>query len=181
MATIKYTIKFFSPWHCGSGLAAGAALDLLVVKDRNGLPYMPGKTMKGLVKEWAEKIIALHSLVCDKVLNDAFGEEAKSQGCMYFSNAELDKSEAIVIVKNKMQEYMYTALSSTAIDEKGISIDHSLRRIEAVIPCEISGFIYNVPEGMKDLLSLCLTAIKHVGSKRNRGMGRCDILIDSID
>lgn len=43
---IKYKIEFFSNWHCGSGLAAGADVDALVVKDCNGLPYVPGKTIK---------------------------------------------------------------------------------------------------------------------------------------
>ena len=46
--TIDYTICFFSPWHCGSGTSAGADVDELVVKDKNGMPYIPGKTLKGL-------------------------------------------------------------------------------------------------------------------------------------
>ncbi len=35
--TINYTITFYSPWHCGSGLSAGADVDALVVKDENGI------------------------------------------------------------------------------------------------------------------------------------------------
>ena len=49
--TIDYTICFFSPWHCGSGTSAGADVDELVVKDKNGMPYIPGKTLKGLIRE----------------------------------------------------------------------------------------------------------------------------------
>ena len=51
MTDIKYKITFFSNWHCGSGLAAGADTDELVIKDRNGLPYVPGRTIKGLLRE----------------------------------------------------------------------------------------------------------------------------------
>ena len=40
---IKYKIEFFSNWHCGSGLAAGADVDALVVKDAEGLPYLLGR------------------------------------------------------------------------------------------------------------------------------------------
>lgn len=48
---IHYKITFHTYWHCGSGLASGADADLLVIKDKDGLPYVPGKTIKGLIKE----------------------------------------------------------------------------------------------------------------------------------
>lgn len=43
MMDIKYSIQFHTDWHCGSGLAAGADVDALVVKDKDGLPFVPGK------------------------------------------------------------------------------------------------------------------------------------------
>lgn len=54
MSNIKYTIEFYSQWHCGSGLSAGADVDALVVKDKDYMPYVPGKTIKGLVREAVE-------------------------------------------------------------------------------------------------------------------------------
>ena len=56
--TIRYTIEFYSDWHCGSGLASGAEADAVVIKDRDGLPYVPGKTIKGLVREAFEIILS---------------------------------------------------------------------------------------------------------------------------
>lgn len=50
MKTINYSIQIYTYWHCGSGLAAGADVDLLPVKNKKGLPYVPGKTIKGLVR-----------------------------------------------------------------------------------------------------------------------------------
>lgn len=44
--SITYSIEFLGHWHCGSGLAAGA----LVVKDAQGPPFVPGRTVKGLVR-----------------------------------------------------------------------------------------------------------------------------------
>ena len=68
MGTIKYEIEFFSNWHCGSGLAAGADVDALVIKDNNGLPYVPGRTMKGLLRD------AATNLSVDKdVISNIFG------------------------------------------------------------------------------------------------------------
>ena len=36
---INYRIEFFSFWHCGSGLAAGADLDERVIRDHDNLPF----------------------------------------------------------------------------------------------------------------------------------------------
>lgn len=177
MKTLNYKIKFLSPWHCGSGLAAGADVDLLVIKDRHRLPYIPGKTIKGLVREWAEAINSLHSLSTEEVFNDSFGVEAQSQGCLFFTNAELPKDICAAIVKDCAQDYMYMSISSTKIKEDGIAEEHSLRKIEAAIPCELEGFISGIPDEMYELLSLSLQAVKHIGVNRNRGLGRCDIIL----
>lgn len=56
---ITYKIEFFSEWHCGSGLSAGADTDALVIKDSEGFPYIPGKTLKGLFREAIEELIEL--------------------------------------------------------------------------------------------------------------------------
>ena len=56
---ITYTIEFFSYWHCGSGLSAGADVDSLVIKDAKGMPFVPGKTIKGLIREAAETLTCL--------------------------------------------------------------------------------------------------------------------------
>lgn len=47
MIDVEYKITFFSNWHCGSGLAAGADIDELVIKDKDKLPYVPGAPLKG--------------------------------------------------------------------------------------------------------------------------------------
>ena len=74
---INYTIKFHTYWHCGSGLAAGGDADLLVVKDKDGVPFVPGKTIKGLVRE------AVDLLFLDKISKDVyksvFGVTAKNK------------------------------------------------------------------------------------------------------
>ena len=54
---IDYQIEFFSQWHCGSGLSAGADIDLLVIKDKEGMPFIPGKTLKGLIREAVENLV----------------------------------------------------------------------------------------------------------------------------
>lgn len=77
MKDLTIKIEFFSPWHCGSGLSAGADVDSLVIKDINGLPFIPGKTIKGLIREAVEDYAALRGLDMD--LEKAFGKAATAE------------------------------------------------------------------------------------------------------
>lgn len=182
MKTITYTIRFFSQWHCGSGTSAGADVDELVVKDKNGMPYIPGKTLKGLIREAVEDYVAFSSrgdeLGC--LMAETFGKELGSvpeqtAGCAHFGNAIMDGAEYKAIVGNCAQRYMYDKIITTAIDDDGIARDHSLRSMEVVLPCTLYASIRDVPEEMADVVAKSLGMIKRMGQKRNRGLGRCEI------
>lgn len=180
MKDITYTIQFFSFWHCGSGLAAGADVDALVVKDENGLPFVPGRTIKGLVRESIELISQLYpEKVSEETIQKAFGffdnKDQKINGSLFFTNAELPEVEKLSIIKNDMAEYLYDSISSTAIDDEGIAKAHSLRRQEVVVPCALTGKILHVDEELEKALIESLGIIKHLGVNRNRGLGRCKI------
>lgn len=63
MSTVIYCIRMYSEWHCSSGLSTGAGDDLLVIRDERGLPFIPGKTLKGLLRDAAEKLSVLNHLL----------------------------------------------------------------------------------------------------------------------
>ncbi len=66
---IDYTIHFDRSWHIGSGEAAGRYLDSLVRRDALGLPFVPGSTIRGLVRDAVRKLAeALAIDVCDGTL-----------------------------------------------------------------------------------------------------------------
>ena len=177
---IKYRIEFFSDWHCGSGLTAGADVDALVVKDTDGLPYVPGRTMKGLMRESAQELggdINLFNRIfglSGDERPDSLGD--KRIGECFFGNAMLEEGAAIVA--SGLTPYLFQTFASTAIDEKsGIAKDNSLRKIETVVPCTLKGEINNVPDGGEELLRKAMQMIKRMGTGRNRGYGRCMISI----
>ncbi len=176
---IKYSIKFHTDWHCGSGLAAGADVDVLVVKDEKGMPFIPGKTVKGLVREAVEEIRGFQGKQEAETFVKAFGffddKEQKEKGCMFFTNAELKEDEYDAITSNNAARFMYRDIASTAIDEKGIAKEHSLRKMEVVVPCTLHGEILNVPDNMADEIIQSFGYIKRMGQNRNRGLGRCTI------
>lgn len=186
---IIYEIKIHNHWHCGSGLAAGADVDALAVKDKFGMPYIPGKTIKGLIREAVDEIIVLTNNL-DKLQDDYiktfgyFEDDEKSvgikemfKGASFFSNAELREGEYAYILNNDLVKYMYDSVSHTAIGENGIAKKHSLRRVEVVVPCVLQGKILNVPDDMEEVLKQGMKFIKCLGLGRNRGLGRCTISI----
>ena len=137
---IKYSIKFHTDWHCGSGLAAGADVDALVVKDKDGLPFVPGKTLKGLVREAIEEMELIDGRFNENLFIQAFGNSedrnadpklmGKSEdydflqkGETFFTNAELSEDEHRAIVSNNAARFMYRSISSTAIDNEGIAVE----------------------------------------------------------
>lgn len=176
MEKITYTVKFYSEWHCGSGLAAGADLDLLTIKDKNNLPFIPGKTIKGLIREQAEIIQSNFEAVS---ISKIFGDENIKGEC-FFSNAELSAKVQSQIISESLTPMLYRKIISTALTSEGVAEVHSLRSMQSVVPCELRGYIENVPSDSKNLVINALKMIKRLGQNRNRGLGRCDIRIVEI-
>jgi CRISPR/Cas system CSM-associated protein Csm3 (group 7 of RAMP superfamily) len=172
---IYYQIKFFSDWHCGSGLSSGADLDLLVIKDKNKLPFIPGKTIKGLVREAVEEISSFSESELTNEVIKVFGGETGEQGCCFFTNAEINKDLREVIRSHELQDYLYRSSASTAIDNDGIADEHSLRKMEVCVPCKLEGKILDVPDDFREIMERGLKYIKRLGQNRNRGLGRCVI------
>ena len=102
---MKYEITFYTNWHCGSGLSSGADCDSLVVKDKNGLSFVPGKTIKGLLREAATEVVKFKQINNgnDKLIK-IFGlpynsddGDTVNQGETYFSNAKLSEDEENIL------------------------------------------------------------------------------------
>ncbi len=184
MNELNYKIEFFSEWHCGSGLSAGADIDALVIKDSDGLPYIPGKTLKGLIREAFDDYVSFSKANVDSV-DKAFGKPVdgqgeQSQGILYFTDACLREDERQAIIDNNAQQFMFQKRSRTAIDENGIAKEHSLRSIQTVVPCTLYATVMNVPDDMCDILTKSLGLVKRMGVNRNRGLGRCQLSVVNI-
>lgn len=183
---LKYKIEFFDLWHCGSGLSAGADVDALVIKDKNNLPYIPGKTLKGLIREATEELLKFKNIDTDlEVVSkfiEFFGKSESAidivRGTSFFSDARLSDDESRQIIDNNLSAFLYKNIASTAIDPNGIAKEGSLRRIEVTIPLTLEAEILNIPdEEFKSLLIEALSMVKRLGVNRNRGLGRCSLTV----
>jgi len=163
---MRYTITFYTYWHCGSGLSGGSSTDAEVVKDDQNLPFVPGRTVKGHLRE-AAKLLGDEEFV-----TRCFGDEDDKPGLCRFDDAvlsvELSRSET---------KYLYHRLSATKIDpESGTAEDKTLRTIEAVVPVTLHGRIGGLEseEDRKKMIE-AMRRVKRIGLRRHRGLGRCDI------
>ncbi len=182
--TINYELKFFDYWHISSGLSGGSALDSYVVKDSIGLPYVPGKTIKGLVREAAEMFWEQEDI--DKCFGSRGSKEKQvnnddtTQAQCYFSSATIDEEIAAQITSNELESNLFEIISATKIDENGIAADKSLRDIEVVLPITLIGRIENIDDKFVQNLVQALKSVKRMGLNRNRGLGRCEFKVKEL-
>lgn len=183
MKKINYTIELLSDWHVSSGLSGGADADSIVLKDDNGLPFIPGKTIKGLLREALEDINELQEDKCSKeIINKLFGKKKEDENVSkeddfgtksFFSNAILPKNQQNEIIANNLDSYLYRNLSSTTINEKGLAKEKSLRAMEVCMPLSLEATITGVSEREEKMLKMAMKWTRRLGMKRNRGFGKC--------
>lgn len=185
MAEINYELSFLTYWHAGSGLTSGAQADAVVIKDENGLPYFPGKTLKGIFRDAFSSLTEsdlMHKL--DEV--ELFGQVNKigntvlNVGRLFFSNAQLPEREALA-THNDLIKNLFDTLASTEISASGVAEQASLRVIEVCIPLTLTGTISGFSSSDEALsFSKVFTFTKAMGGHRNRGLGRCIICKTAI-
>lgn len=183
--TIEYQIFFFSDWHCGSGLSGGFGINQLVIRDKNGLPFIPGRTLKVLLRDAAENISTLdpsNQAAWDTFINTVFGTRKGAAepnfilASCYFSDGQIPVDIKTHLANNAdLKQFIFRESSSTAINDNGLAKAHSLRVQETVIPLTITANISNFPvdDDFDDKLSICMKWVKRLGVNRNRGLGRC--------
>lgn len=181
MKKIKYKIEMLSDWHVGSGLDAGANADSVVLKDDQNLPYISGKTIKGLLKDSLLDITEVgHQNEVVSKIEVFFGkvnkDKSTTSGSLFFSNATLEEKEQEDITTNNLSIYLYKNIASTRIDEKGIAKKNSLRTMEVCIPVALEGEISG-KEIDTEVLEMAMKWTRHLGVNRNRGLGRCKFSI----
>jgi len=177
----------------GSGEGFGAVIDQDVVFDELGLPWIPAKRIKGLLRESYEEIYELlNGKTSLPDSNSIFGKPGQEvEAPLYISNLYLEDYEnlkkdlsqieskfpSVFSTEAVLSQFTYTR-QQTAIDSKsGTAAAHSLRTIRVikkglVFKGEItySGNISN----FQHILAIACLNLRRIGSKRTRGFGEID-------
>lgn len=183
MSTTPFTYRlvFYGDWHTGSGLAAGAEVNLTVARDREGYPFVPGKTLKGLLHEAALDLLDFGDpAITPDFIQTVFGEGEDQRpdnaiaSNSFFSNATLSASFRAEVGKGELP-FLFRTLNSTAIEENGIAKGKSLRSLEVTIPLVLFARVDQLPEEYHAPLERCCKYVKRLGQNRNRGLGKCQL------
>ena len=177
MKDITYKITFYSYWHAGGKDGANMEIDNAVLIDKNGLPYIGGKTMKGLIKDAARFIVNYQSdLLEDKFIDKIFKVEDREYSEDEIVTNKFKSAKLSYAIKEEHIKFLFHKKSSTKIIENKQADNQSLRTTEVVIPLELEGEIKNYTGKTEDI-KLCFQALKKLGEKRFKGLGRCKVEI----
>lgn len=205
MYQLKFDIHSF--WRAGTGRGGGALLDELVHKDAYGLPCLPGRTVKGLLRDAVYRA-EMWGLLPDGVKEPNFtqcwfGTDALAQGeirletqpgALGVSDAVLDKQlldylqwqqrEKPTDFQRLAQGFFHQIHATAIKHETGSAKDKSLRGMEVTIPLTLTAQLYKLqPNKLIDNwfeeLKKCLPLIRAVGNSRSRGLGRVTVSLET--
>jgi len=193
MNNYNLTIETLSDTLIGSGEGFGAVIDTDIVFDDIGIPYIPSKRIKGLLRDSARNVIEMMNEFDLSIPNDEkklFGEPGMENfSDLIISNLYIEdykenyewlefftKSDKFsdLFSKDSVSDFFTNIRKSTTIDDSGVAKKHSLRSARVLS----NGFIFNgeieIQSGKEEfekLLILACLNLKAMGTKRNRGLG----------
>lgn len=194
---LNFDIRSF--WHAGSGRGSDLLLNAVVQRDPNGLPCLPGRTVKGLVRDAVARAEAWGH--APQGLTQAlFGQIGRKQrvtrletepGHLIFDDAALPRDLAAWLCKNEdgrnCLHHLFAELHASAIDPAGGTAKHgSLRAMEGAVPmlltapCSVSRAAAPLAAfpSWKRTLAASLPLIRFLGSSRTRGLGRVRVSLE---
>ncbi len=180
------TVEILEYWHAGSGRSRGPVVDSEPVKTPAGLPYLPGKTLRGLVREGVHQAEeAGHHAVPAGTVARLFGKP-QQEGSLRFSDATLGKElEAWVATDPEARcEVLFRRLGMTAIEGRtGQAADETLRFVEVSIPVTLTARVHALgdPGGAEEALRAGLCFVRGLGSGRRRGLGRVAMKLGEVE
>ena len=197
MKTLEITFTFLSPWHMGSGFGEGPNLDAVPVKSPAGLPFIPGRSVKGLFREaflLAEECGRLQAGTTCRLFgsrDQGLSRYDSTAGCLHFDSATLGEAMEVwafaVDEQGKRKNagavrQLFMTLSSTRIDEDGLACDKTLRKIEVALPVTLTARIEGADpdSNLTDALEIAASLIRQAGVHRHRGLGRVTITVKEV-
>ena len=189
-------LKFHSDWHIGSGTGIPGCMDRQVLRDEGGLPYVPGKTLTGILRDAAEWVAhardsaekstkwtdALVSLLGGQnpSLDGTGGTEARP-AAIGIGSAEFSREiQDYFSERKEIIPMLFITQPGVKIDPTtGCSLEEHLFSTEKVRKgCTLYAPIKYDRELTPDeekLLCDARNAVRRIGGKRRRGGGKCSL------
>jgi CRISPR/Cas system CSM-associated protein Csm3 (group 7 of RAMP superfamily) len=193
----KLTIIFTSDWQISSGIGDGHWADSMLVRNERGLPYIPGRALKGALREGAWFLTKSGRRDLCAALDLFFGtrssgtqREVNEPGITYVRSAQLPPAFISLFPKDCAAfDGLVADLTCSRIQtalENGQVKAGSLRTAECGIPglffdseLEVDTMGLKVSEKwVKDYFTAVCAAVRSMGANRSRGLGCCRLRLD---
>ncbi len=204
MQTYKLCFELLSATTFGRGDGVASLVDREIEHDAFGLPYVRGRTVKGLLAEECANILFALDLgdkrqAWQETAESLFGSPGsrwEDRGHMRVGDARLPTSlrEAVQVAlddkdqslsPSDMLESVTAIRRQTSLNEQGAPEKGSLRSMRVILP----GVIFESELDFSDapdpkelgLLAACILAWRRAGTARNRGRGRLRAWLSNSD
>ncbi len=191
MEELNIEVELLTESIFGNGQAIPGEVDLEIVYDEYGFPYMKSKTFKGNLREKVEEIVEIlkknYGLNYEKYIKRLFGSEndgVNNWKTLKFSDCQIDKNIRKVLIhaienkyisKNEVMRSLTDVRSFTSIGEDGVSEEGSLRHFRVIKKGLKFNVIVNCERQLEDIelsiLAAGISSLRHIGTMRTRGKG----------
>lgn len=190
------TITFLSDWHVGEGAGAYGHIDAIVRRSpKDGLPYLPAKTLTGILRDGCERIVfgldagntagPWHALLKQIFGNNSEDEDTTPESAaLSIGPAHFEPDFSVMLcAKPALREALVFLKPGVQLDNEGVAQRQMLRFEEmvmagATLTAEIT---LNLPKPLEPsalaLLAAGSNVVERLGAKRRRGQGRCTLAI----
>ena len=195
-------VELHTLWHAGSGRGDGPGADALVVCGPKGAPYLPGRTLKGLLRDaysWASRLGHTGERPATHVLFGGVDPSARAAGVddvarydtqlarVRVSDARLggESAQAHASWQAWLGEDPARAMAlkqivnATALDEQGTVKAQTLRSVEFAVPLVLYAELEGDPESL-DAIAWIAPLVRELGARRHRGFGRCTLQVCDV-
>ncbi|MGC9396911.1 MAG: RAMP superfamily CRISPR-associated protein [Anaerolineae bacterium] len=155
---IKYGLTFTSAFHFGTGLRGGL-VHRLVARDADGFLYVPGSTLKGVLRERCEQLAQLFNLQTTSphtedwreanrrdpdIMTRIFGSRF-TPGQLYFDDAQMSESSRALFEVDKNREHLKSKFKAWQVERRTqVSLSRTTRTAQ-------SGLLFTSEYGVRDL------------------------------
>lgn len=196
MRAYKITIELLSDMCVSDGGVYNSVVDIDICKDQYGFPYIPGKRLKGCLRESALELVEWgENISIDKL----FGveDEHSNQGGIRISDARLedystyagmiDEKHPIFHRQNVLSLYSYTRTQTAINRESGAADENSLRTMRVankglkfVSRVNVSEKLIEECGDIFNAMDMICTNLMHIGNSRTRGMGEIAVSFSEV-
>lgn len=176
----------------GNGTAVLFGVHTEVETDKNGWPYLKAKTLKGCLR----RVMKDYGICDEKTLSRYFGAEGtqsgrSNKGAVFFEDLtiDLETQRCLNPIKTRLENAVdetyplkeavrntFTAVRRSIRVEDGLAQDHSLRAERVILKGTTLETRVRLSDTLSDVdiekLELGFRALRHLGSKKNRGRGQ---------